>query len=211
MIFNFEKKIIILSPHKTATRSRIVYFDDLNCINIKHETRNKFNSLSQKFGVDISRISHADLVRFFGPHARVKVVNHIFENTNLNASEFTKYCFVRNPWDRAISMFYMQNKYKDLKSNRKKFKNYILNCKLPPMHEFYLLKNEMYVDHIFQFERLGESMNFIQSKHNLDLPPFKQTQSTWINLPYKDWFDQEMIDHVAIKESKTIEFFGYQF
>jgi len=211
MIFAFNKRIIILNPHKTATRNRMFHFHDINFVPPIWKNEINYRYLFEKSGIDISRLSLKDIIRFFGPHATTRTVNHVFKNTNLNFSEFTKYCFIRNPWDRAISIFFMQYKNMDFKLHRKDFKNYILGCTLPPMHEFYLLDNEIYVDHIFQFERLGESINFIQSKHNLDLPPFKQTQSTWIHLPYKDWFDQEMIDHVANKESKTIELFGYQF
>lgn len=202
MICVIDKNFLIFNPHKTATRTRMNMF--------KHLHDNEIN-LFKKFNIKPKDINNHPITQICGPHTTIKSYVRFLEYVNKSNSQFTKYCFVRNPWDRAISMFHMQNKYRGIEYSRPYFKKYILNCSMNPMHDFYLFNDQIYVDHILQFEKLKEGVSLIKSKHDLDLKKFRTQESKWSKIPYKEWFDQEMIDHVAKKEFKTIEIFDYKF
>lgn len=118
--------------------------------------------------------------------------------------------FVRNPWARMYSCYRRQLEFPEVKS--KSFKHYL----------FYVLRDNTllnpamwYLDgcmFIGQYEKLQEGWDFIFPK--IDIP---QQEIPWVNKcvddddDYRNHYDTEMVDFIAVNHAKDIEFGGYNF
>ena len=133
-----------------------------------------------------------------------------FNQSNLNRKELIKFCFVRNPWNRIISMFHMSFKCNPIHQRKKQFKQFIMNYDIKTMEEFYAIDQKVMVDKIFKMEELSESINIINSKVKYVSNDIK-LKKTKLDANYKEWLDQEMIEFIAEKEKYTLKLIDYKF
>ena len=144
-------------------------------------------------------------------------------------NDYFKFSFVRNPWDRMVSLAKYPGTYK-LNLNKGKlvgFEDYFQ--KFPEIEvdgrskslsdTFYPIKNSVYLnilnvelDFIGRFENLNEDFEFIYKSIG-DIPPLLTNDSIHRSYHghYTEYYDDETRQIVAEKYAKDIEYFGYKF
>jgi hypothetical protein len=176
VVLSKKYNFLILNPAKTATKAVFTYYQSIN------------QSEQYKLGW------HSD-------------VNHTIRQSQkykINLKNIKKYCFVRNPIDRAISMFHMTYRYYDLSERKSKFKASLMSDNMLPMKKYYKYNNEIWADEVFKFEDLKNSIKLINQAHNIDLPEF-QVRSSDYDVNYKEWLDVETINYICDREKETFK------
>ncbi|GGE32253.1 sulfotransferase family 2 domain-containing protein [Psychroflexus planctonicus] len=119
--------------------------------------------------------------------------------TKADVNNFFKFCFVRNPWDRAVSGFKWHKKIKNKKIT---FREYLLLCKkhfhtnqdnrsmnlenchfLPQSWYVFDRKKSLLVDFVGKYETLQTDMNFVLTKLNMELSEL-QNHNKSKKIPY---------------------------
>ncbi len=134
-----------------------------------------------------------------------------------------KFCFVRNPWDRLVSLFFyrgLNEKYESFRQFCMTFKDQVIepiglyNSKLNSQYNdqisWIIGKNgRLLVDFIGRYERLEEDFEKICSILGIrgKLPHKNVTK----HLNYKEYYDSLTIEIVKEKYRRDIEFLGYDF
>ena len=176
MIYSTSKKIVIFSPPKTGTKTRIMLYN----------------------GICDRVLFHVPFVDFIKKYPE--------------AQEYTKVCFVRNPWDRFVSFFNMFNGNKSLEEQQKIFKIWGTNPEFKPMDLYYCNENqEIAVDKLLQVEKWQDSIKEINQEINYQPTKNIEYVKKYNADIYKEWWDQEMIDFIAFREKITIDKFNYTF
>jgi len=163
-----------------------------------------------KTGTKIRHAYYRSINDLGGSMANAHSTVEQFNRCNLNRAKLMKFCFVRNPWDRIVSMFHMFNQLNSVHQRHSNFKQFIMNYSIKTMDEFYTINREMAVDKIFTMENLSESIRTINSIVKYTSQDI-QTSKTQYDVNYKEWLDQEMIEFIAEKEKYTLNLIDYQF
>ena len=142
--------------------------------------------------------------------------------------DYFKFSFVRNPWDRMVSMkrfsrFYgvhIKNGNIDISNYLKKFPKIEIDSRSKSQDDtFNPIKNSVFLnilnlelDFVGRFENIDEDFEFVCESIGASLPPL-------INDPlhkskhkhYTEYYDDEAKQIVADKYALDIEHFGYKF
>jgi hypothetical protein len=175
VVLSKKYNFLILNPAKTATKAISLYYQSIN------------QADQYKLGW------HSDIIHTIKQS----------KNYDINLKNIKKYCFIRNPIDRAISMFHMTYQHYSLSDRKSKFKASLINNNMLSMEKYYKHNNEIWVDEIFKFEDLKNNINAINQRHNLFLPEFEVNNSHY-DVNYQEWLDKEIIDFIAEKEKSTL-------
>ena len=147
--------------------------------------------------------------------------NPAFEEGNRSHStpgrsgKFFKFAFVRNPWDRIVSMYFYRLQNREIPRDLSFF-DFVINRKNYPFglhrEQVKLLADDngqIAMDFIGRFENLREDWVEVQNRIDVkaDLPRLKQTSHNH----YRHYYNREIIDEVARMYPKDIDFFGYRF
>ncbi|HAC63103.1 MAG TPA: chondroitin 4-O-sulfotransferase [Cyanothece sp. UBA12306] len=124
---------------------------------------------------------------------------------------YFKFCFVRNPWDKAISRYYWNIK--------KQVKTETLDESLQRHNpndnfEIYTMKNRIAVDYIGKYETLMQDLETICNK--LKIPwdgwmPRAKGNVRRDKRHYSEVLSPEQKDFISQKCEKEISLFGYEF
>lgn len=131
---------------------------------------------------------------------------------------YFKFGFVRNPWDREVSNYFMIVQRKiwpayGLLSDGGTFKTYVQKCM---NHQPYLQKwfftdeeGKLLVDFVGRFENLEKDFGEVCNRIGIsvDLPHENRTKRK----SYKDYYDAETMSAVAEVYREDIEYFGYEY
>lgn len=143
-------------------------------------------------------------------------------------NDYFKFSFVRNPWDRMVSLKRFKKFYgisfRKGKINMGKYMKKFAQIEVDPRSEskndkFNPIKNAVYLnilnaelDFIGRFENLNEDFEFI-CKSIGDIPPLLSNdlmhQSN--HKHYTEYYNDKKKQIVAEKYAKDIEYFGYEF
>lgn len=155
-----------------------------------------------------------------------------FKNVSPEKFEiYFKFAFVRNPWDKIVSVYqylleghdsedhiYFRKLFAEKYPSFESFvldyldKDIIHNHPLfkPQYRYIYDYKNECMVDFVGRLENIDEDFSFILSRLNINAKLKKLNKST--RSDYRDYYTkQEIIDKIAFLYSKDIELFKYEF
>ena len=146
-------------------------------------------------------------------------------------NEYYKFSITRNPWDRAVSYFFWENRNNPALKPQKKiyhylgvpfnendqlrrlFSTYIKNTAWPNNDCFYTLDDELCTDFVIRYEKLSEDYSKVCNKLGLPantLPRLKGGIRKQ-NSHYSNFYDEESIAIVAERHRNDIRLFGYEF
>lgn len=148
----------------------------------------------------------------------------LYEDLNINLQDYYKFTIVRNPWDRAVSLWayrfkkkgisfvrylhYVENK--DLKILDKIFINYhIGQAMIRPQSDYVLINGEIKLDKIYRFENYEEEINSLREKLNIKKEIVKINSSTHEH--YSEYYNKKTIRQIERIYSQDIELFNYKF
>ena len=177
----------------------------------------KTGSTSARMALDeYSDIISVSCSSSYQHHTSATKLKKHFKEVGWNWDEYFKCAFVRNPWDRMVSIYkYLEKCHqsqqdfaKDYLNGTTFFKDYVVNGNhygsqvgsLCAVSNFYLGR----------FENLQEDFNTICDKIGIprqELPHKNKTK----HKHYTEYYDDETKQIVAEKYAKDIEYFGYEF
>jgi len=148
------------------------------------------------------------------PHLTiVKIQNQV---TKQQFDEYFKFAFVRNPWDRALSLYRYILKTPSHYYHKQclQFVNFSAYLRkrplLPQQYDFLSKHGKNQLNFIGRFENLQKDFNTVCDKIGIphqELPHHNPTK----HKHYTEYYDEETNQIVAEKYAKDIEYFGYKF
>ena len=135
---------------------------------------------------------------------------------------YFKFCFERNPWDKAISQYYFQHQKPEYKPSREELHKFIMHGGLHRFSDWRIYTEEdktddtVIVDKVFKYEEMQTSFEYLQDV--LKLPekivmPEKRFKG-WTRKDYthySDILDDEERIRIAKAFNKEINEFGYEY
>jgi len=154
-----------------------------------------------------------------------------YMSLNQNNIDYFKFAFVRNPWDRAVSLwsYYLKRNIKPVSDNDFEtcIKNFeTLFCEVPAkyysnsqrkvnlLYPQYHFISDWYgnnmLDYIGRFETLQEDFNIVCDK--IGIPPQELPHTNQSNHKhYTEYYDDKTRAIISQKYAKDIEYFRYRF
>lgn len=169
------------------------------------EKKGFFNFIKSLFGIQSSHYNHSPAYEI-----EKKIGKEIFAN-------YLKFCVVRNPWDRVVSLYYWRLKNPDFYKidENISFSQFVKNtdAKILSDSHIYTLGNNSAVDIFIRYENLEQELNKVLSKlglHNVTLPNAKS--GTRISKEhYSLLYDEESLTKINQVCAWEINFFNYSF
>lgn len=126
-------------------------------------------------------------------------------------NNYFKFCFVRNPWDRAISNYYFLKglgQVETLEEALQPGKGINNNSWI------YTINNEIAVDYIGKYETLLDDLTYVCNKLSIPfdkwLPKLKGEFRQY-KKPYFELLTEEQANHIRKVCAKEVEWFNYKF
>ena len=146
-------------------------------------------------------------------------ISHLKKNLNKNIFDtYFKFAFVRNPFERAVSIVQYVNKYNQNNGYShfvSGFKDFYVNGFINQQEKSKYSSQYDFIkgcDFIGKYEKLQEDFNIICDKIGIprqQLP--HKNKSKHKHKHYTEYYDDETREIVAEKYAKDIEYFGYEF
>jgi len=148
--------------------------------------------------------------------------------SKLNISKYFKFAFVRNPWDRMVSLyFYLQSTaYGEIDTNMPSFSEWIMSdidkiktfiplskqliFKKKPQLAWLADNNKIHMDFIGRFENLQGDFDKITELLGLPTTKLMHENRTTHDY-YAEYYNRDTIDKVSKWYKEDIEYFGYKF
>ena len=128
-------------------------------------------------------------------------------------NDYFKFCFERNPWDRAVSLYLWRKRV-----HRLNFERFVCSSELDLMEQrgtgLYEQQGRVMVDKIFRYEDLDAAMGAIALRLRLNAPlelPLTKQRSPEHRRPYADFYSDQSKKIVEARFESVIRRFGYQF
>jgi len=213
MLISHKHKFITIDIPKTGTRSMRLSLEPLGIIDVIGGPYVTENNPFEQHGSALSAKKQ-------------------FIQKNWNWQEYYKWIIVRNPWERYFSFFKYFKGYGEKYSRRDKsinwgqvqvnqgkmcvdlfrnrsymqvLRNIIVSY--TSQDSYYCDENgEIIVDYIAELEDLQNEFHYFCNQAGIDAPALKHGNKSYTNLNKDDVYNQELIDLVAQKESRVIEF-----
>lgn len=167
--------------------------------------------------IHVNRVAGCSIEKAFGwklrDHSRpLGIIKEIGQE---KWQEYFKFAFVRNPWDRLVSMYFLQRK--EHRTRFDNFRDWIEsscenkwdgNSKHDQFHQI-SIEGKICMDFVGRFENLQEDFDYVCKKigAKLQLPNLNKTK----HLHYSNYYDNSMIKFVNNWHIKDIEKFGYEY
>jgi hypothetical protein len=158
--------------------------------------------------------------RDYCQHDTIEKVNETLISQNYDPNEYFSFCYIRNPWDHAVSQFYYYHRLIernpdpmpraiDVVNNCETVAEYIKSrYYLRPMMT--VLNYSRAVSYVCRFENYQQDFDVICDRIGLpeiQLPHKNASKHTH----YTDYYDDEAKQIVAETNAEFIEHFGYEF
>lgn len=172
-------------------------------------------------GTSLYRAFHtvgADITR---SHDSAAVLKASYSAGEWNAA--FKATFIRNPWDRAVSLFYWWNyevisgmSFKEwIRAGAEHHREYALELGFDPLDQLGYLVDEDgndLVQFIGRYEQLAEhAVALGKHIHAVPAPLHRMQRSSRPDVPYQAMYDSETAEMLADRTRPFIERFGYTF
>ena len=176
MLISHRKKFIYLKTVKTAGTSVEVYFEPWALPEDQEtdaltKTRQEFLKASvTPAGIIGRRGGKADIDEVWFNHKRGRHIKQLIGDEIWNS--YFKFCVIRNPYDRAVSMFYYANAKKDLTTKSiaelQDLFTHFVATELKSDKKIWTIKDQPCYDKIIRYEHLLNDMEEICNI--LDIP-----------------------------------------
>ena len=240
MIINHSKKFIFFANRKTASTSTAIalssscnHNDVITPLGRDEKIRrelgyqgptnfnpwwNKINYFKIEAKSKIFKTSANRALKTIGLHTHIEVKTAL-DNNYISASTFENYysfCFIRNPWDHALSQFFELKKDQRLQSldldtfiEGGMLDKFARSCR-----SIYSDQGNILVKHLYRYENLQETIesifNDLSLTGNPQLPRAKSNLRT-DKRPYKDLLNSNQKNKIEHIFSQEIEWGKYQF
>lgn len=176
-----------------------------------------------------NRKTKHETIKLLKERNKSRLINHLHRKIFRNDIEYIiddyyKFAFVRNPWDRTVSLYHYlvkQNKIIPNKRSINNFKDFVLlfSKDVAWLEELYSMKNQydyladnngkLTVDFVGKFENLEEDFEKITRKLGLEvsLPHLNKVK----HKSYIEYYDDESYEIVKNRFRKDIAAFNYKF
>lgn len=229
MIISHKHKFIFLKTTKTAGTSIEIALskfcgsqDIITPISTEDEKNRSILGYrgSQNYIIPFSNYSFSDMVNFLIRVKKRKYHNHIAANLVRRVigekiwDQYFKFCFARNPWDRAVSQYY----WRRAEGSPHNFSEFINSRNLRSLRKkgygLYTIDGEVVVDRICRYENIADELDFIRKQlklpGKLELPRTKSgTRNDTVH--YRDLFDNTDRKKIAGLFAEEISLLGYEF
>jgi chondroitin 4-sulfotransferase 11 len=134
-----------------------------------------------------------------------------FTITDYPESDYFKFTFVRNPWDRMVSEYEWRRSL--TKTQMGTFKDFIVN---PPHHLFpeHLWPQMRFIDdtldYLGRFESIQSDFDIVCERLGIERAVLS-VQNKTIRRPYAEYYDDETMTIIATRYAQDIAHFGYHF
>ncbi|MBE7384215.1 MAG: sulfotransferase family 2 domain-containing protein [Leptolyngbya sp. SIO1E4] len=232
MIISHKYKYIFVKTRKTAgtsveiSLSRFCGKDDIITPVIYNDEliRSEMGIYPQNYGVPVKWSEYSlrdwkNLIRrgkkpapkksIYYHHITAKKIRDLIGEDIWNS--YFKFCFVRNPWDRAVSRYYWNiEKTKQVVTMDESLQNNDPDANFP----IYTIDGEVAVDFVGRFENLMEDTASICERLNIPFDnwlPRTKNKSRKSKKHYSEILNPEQIEYIREKCAAEIELFGYEF
>lgn len=127
-------------------------------------------------------------------------------------NSYFKFCFERNPWDKAVSAFYWRKRLN--KKGEQNFNMFINQQRFPSHYDLYCVDQCPDMDFIGRYENLSSDMESVCEKIGIPFDPnkFPRTKAhTRPNVSWRNMYTPELARIVAKVCHREIKEFGYTF
>lgn len=229
MIISHKYKFIFLKTRKTAGTSIEIALskflgenDVITPITLEDEKiREMLGYRSpQNFNIKFPKYTARDWVRLIIRRKKSRYYNHITATEIRNRignkfwSNYFKFCFERNPWDKAISLYYYNFNNKKPKTS---LLEYLKNVKINYLSNWSIYTEndkDIVVDYIASYENLDQELKFFSKRlglpNNLALPRAKGNFRK-DHRNYREIMNIEEKELIADICSREIELFDFTF
>lgn len=199
MIISHEHKFIFIKTRKTAGSAIEKYL--VNYLNPD---------------VDVCSGSEYDGTPGFGKvkggHKTAKWIAERYPNEWKN---YYKFSVVRNPWDTMVSFYYWYKKGKPSKIGRYDFDFFLQGKPLSYWNDWkrgmFTINDTIVVDHICKYENLHEELRKIPIPYNDEILTTFAKQGLREVKDYRELYNQETKEKVAVEFDDIINKFSYNF
>lgn len=171
---------------------------------------------AQNYYVPFSRYSGSDWLKLLSKRKRVRFRNHTpgsYIMTHVDEDvwrSYFKFCFERNPWDKAVSWYFWKNP----KEPRPSLSEFIQSGKANNIRGFenYAVDSEIVVDRVFLYEELEQSMEEIAERLRLpEVPvlPHAKGDTRTDRRSYREILTPADIEKIGRVYAREIACFGY--
>ena len=192
---------------KVAGTSIEAYFEKY-CLdpNINHIVQHQVDSIITKYGIIGNRME-GKKTEYYN-HINAKKIKKYIGNDIFNS--YFKFCVVRNPYDKMVSLYNMIKSRRGLNMSF----NDLVRKKNCVNYKRYFIDNKSCIDFYIRFEFLHEDLEKVCKKLNIEydiskLPKFKSDYRK--DNDYKKYYNEELKQIVYDKHKKEFELFGYKF
>lgn len=200
-------KFIYIKNNKVAGTSVEAYFEKY-CMNpsTKHIVQHKLDSKISEYGI-VGNRENGKCTKYYNHISAKKIKEYVGDNI---FNSYCKFCVIRNPYDKMVSLYNMKVNRDCYKGSFKEFvkKSNCIN------HNKYFINNKSCIDFYIRFEFLHEDLKKICKKLNIEydiskLPRFKSNFRK--DSDYKIYYNKELKQIVYNKHKKEFDLFGYKY
>lgn len=194
-------------------QSPLVLEKDMSVININHNLI--FIRVPRTASTSIGNVSFIGN----GSHTTADDIRRIMYRNiiGLTYAEMFKFGFVRNPWDRLVSMCFYKKNYGAHAVDKESFNEYVESMernnlkywRFPQWRYLCYKSGEISVDFVGRYENLQEDWEKVCQK--LGMYEDLQYLNVGKHLPYKEYYTDESIEKVSELYKEDIEIFNYKF
>ena len=128
-------------------------------------------------------------------------------------NEYFVFCVERNPWDKTVSYYHMQNTVQKTKLD---FDGYLSTKDLCSDYELYTDSDgSVIVDRIIKYENLNNELSSVFNKLKIPfhgaLDIYAKNEYRNKNKKYQEYFTSDQVDLIKQSHHKEIELLGYSF
>lgn len=125
---------------------------------------------------------------------------------------YTKFCVVRNPWDREVSRyrFIKRNKAHEQYEHTLNGIKWFIQQTGKPYTYYTHVSDVCVMDHILRFENIQSDFREICNRLNISAKRLPHMQRS-VHKHYTEYYDDDTRKIVAEKYARDIEYFGYNF